>query len=198
MFKSNNTGDHITRTEAATYVEGLDGRVASLRAEGLRELEALQRRVSALETLAAELRRSQSVPSGIGRVAGTLPTRAPFEGVTKAEASSAYNALVTAGQAEFKRLNDKIDALTAQRNTTAPQATSAVTQRLLDNSGIDYAAVAFGLSQIKRDVANVVGSEARTADLAAHYAATVQYFADVFAKSDPTFDADAFKRESGV
>jgi hypothetical protein len=61
-------------------------------------------------------------------------------------------------------------------------------------NGLDYAAVAFGLSEIKRKVAQLAGGH----DLATEYAGTVQYFADVFAKADPSFDADAFRSQAGV
>lgn len=61
-------------------------------------------------------------------------------------------------------------------------------------TGVDYGAVAFGLSEIKRKVAAAgVGSA-----LQSEYVGAVQYFADVFAKSDPSFDVALFKRQSGV
>lgn len=63
-----------------------------------------------------------------------------------------------------------------------------------ERTGVDYGAVAFGLSEIKRRVAQIVSGTS----LADEYAGTVQYFADVFAKSDPSFNADEFKRAAGA
>lgn len=61
-------------------------------------------------------------------------------------------------------------------------------------TGVDYGAVAFGLAVIKRKVAAVgVGAQ-----LQSEYRRAVQYFADVFAKSDPEFDADEFRRQAGA
>lgn len=67
-------------------------------------------------------------------------------------------------------------------------------------TGVDYGAVAFGLAQIKSDVTRLVGSSVSvdTSQLTEHYRQTVQFFADVFAKSDTGFDADAFKRTAGA
>lgn len=65
--------------------------------------------------------------------------------------------------------------------------------------GVDYGAVAFGLSEIKREVTvalNASGVSAQT--LRSKFEGTVQYFADVFAKSDPGFNEAEFKRQSGV
>lgn len=65
--------------------------------------------------------------------------------------------------------------------------------------GVDYGAVAFGLSEIKREVAqalNTTGVSAQT--LTSKFEGTVQYFADVFAKSDPGFNEAEFKRQAGV
>jgi hypothetical protein len=64
-------------------------------------------------------------------------------------------------------------------------------------TGVDYGAIAFGLSEIKRKVTQVTGLR-ESGEMRREYAGAVQYFADVFAKADPQFDADAFKRQSGV
>ncbi len=60
---------------------------------------------------------------------------------------------------------------------------------------VDYGAVAFGLSEIKRKVASALPGNAY---LGGEYEGTVQYFADVFAKSDPSFNEADFKRQAGV
>ena len=60
---------------------------------------------------------------------------------------------------------------------------------------VDYAAVAFGLSEIKRKVTAQLGNGSEVTSV---YAGSVQYFADVFAKADPEFDAALFKRQAGV
>lgn len=61
-------------------------------------------------------------------------------------------------------------------------------------STLDYAAVAFGLSEIKRKVAQINGVHG----LGNEYAGAVQYFADVFAKADPAFDVEEFKRQANI
>lgn len=64
---------------------------------------------------------------------------------------------------------------------------------------VDYAAIAFGLSEIKRKVGQLVsGDGIGTSQMAGEYEGTVQYFADVFAKADPNFDEGAFKLQAGV
>lgn len=63
---------------------------------------------------------------------------------------------------------------------------------------VDYGAVAFGLSEIKRKVSTLVGFVGRGSELTGEYEGAVQYFCDVFAKSDPDFNADTFKRQAGV
>jgi len=64
--------------------------------------------------------------------------------------------------------------------------------------GVDYGAIAFGLSEIKHNVTRALSVQGGGADLAQQYEGTVQYFADVFSKSDPSFDEALFKRQSGV
>lgn len=112
-----------------------------VRAEGaaLREgITLLDERVSALESLAAQLRRSGgAVPQDVRRTEG-------------------------------------VSASTLNR--------------------VDYGAVAFGLSEIKRKVSQL----SNASRVASEYAGVVQYFADVFAKADPEFDAATFKRQAGV
>jgi len=62
-------------------------------------------------------------------------------------------------------------------------------------TGVDYGAIAFGLSEIERKITDNFGN----AD-AVHreHVGVVQYFSDVFAKSDPSFDAVDFARKSGA
>lgn len=59
-------------------------------------------------------------------------------------------------------------------------------------SGVDYGAVAFGLSEIKRKIASQFN--VTDAQMQSQWEGTVDYFADVFAKSDPGFDRAAFTR----
>lgn len=62
-------------------------------------------------------------------------------------------------------------------------------------TGVDYGAVAFGLAEIKRNVATALnGAGVSIQTLNSKYEGTVQYFADVFAKSDPQFNAAEFVR----
>lgn len=79
-----------------------------------------------------------------------------------------------------------------QRSTSAPTTAA--------RSTLDYGAIAFGLAEIKRKVAALI--QGGSADMAqearsraqAEYAGAVDYFADVFAKADPTFDRAEFCR----
>lgn len=61
-------------------------------------------------------------------------------------------------------------------------------------TGVDYGAVAFGLSEIKDKVGNILVGHAAEDDMTREYRGIVQYFSDVFAKSDPSFDAAEFAR----
>jgi hypothetical protein len=60
-------------------------------------------------------------------------------------------------------------------------------------STVDYGAIAFGLSELKREAGNL-GADVPPA----YFPGVVQYFADVFAKSDPNFDAELFTRQAGA
>lgn len=62
-----------------------------------------------------------------------------------------------------------------------------------DVAGLDYGAIAFGLSEIKRKVGSVLSGD-HVRDMAEVYKGVVDYFADVFAKSDPAFNRDEFNR----
>lgn len=110
----------------------------------------------------------------------------------KDEAREAFANLVTRVEA----LETLARTLRAQGGSTAVSETYNRPQAPVTGgtTGVDYAAVAFGLSEIKRKVAQLAGGH----DLATEYAGTVQYFADVFAKADPSFDADAFRSQAGV
>lgn len=192
MFKSNNTGDNVTRDEARQYVEGIDRRISSLRAEGAGALERLETRLRSLEGLAAELQRVRSNVARVASNVAPLPVRTPFQGVTKAEATEAYDHLLTVGEAKFNELGAKLDQIV--QALAEEYGDDDVEGDVTSASTVDYGAVAFGLSEIKRKVAANLSS----AVPASEYEGTVQYFADVFAKADPNFDADAFKVQAGV
>lgn len=80
----------------------------------------------------------------------------------------------------------------------APAARTATTTAASNTTGVDYGAVAFGLSELKRKVAALVehvrNGSFSTQEVAQDYAGAVDYFADVFAKSDPSFNRDEFNR----
>lgn len=57
-------------------------------------------------------------------------------------------------------------------------------------STLDYGAIAFGLSEIKRKLVSVIGADT----LRGEHQGAVDYFADVFAKADPEFNRDEFNR----
>lgn len=67
-------------------------------------------------------------------------------------------------------------------------------------TGVDYGAVAFGLAEIARKTSAALSAlgGAPELQLRSEYEGAVQYFADVFAKSDPSFDAAEFKRQAGA
>lgn len=79
-----------------------------------------------------------------------------------------------------------VAAVTRELSTTAARST------------LDYGAVAFGLSEIKRKVAELI--QGGSADMAyaareraaEEYVGAVDYFADVFAKADPAFNREEF------
>lgn len=101
----------------------------------------------------------------------------------------------------FANLVTRVEALEslAEQIKGSPISTPARREGVAaQRSTLDYGAVAFGLSEIKRKVSHLAESAGHTSGLRSEYADTVQYFADVFAKADPAFDAAAFKRQAGV
>lgn len=61
-------------------------------------------------------------------------------------------------------------------------------------STLDYGAIAFGLSEIKRKLSTLVDSTSARTSMTSEYTGAVDYFADVFAKADPEFDRNEFNR----
>lgn len=165
MFKSKeDMSNYITRTEAESEVERLNRRAASLEERGLAELEALNARVTALETLARQLRNSDSVR--------TQEIRLPRRPVNATSSTHDRTGLPVREHAESVQAN-RID-------TGVGRGT------------VDYGAVAFGLAEMKREIKSQFG--VTDAQMASKWAGTVKYFSDVFAKSDPAFDAAEFAR----
>jgi len=141
-------------------------------ANALTELYALRDRVSVLE--------------GLARRAGLLRTESTANRVGE---SPSY---------------DRSGMPAAAQGEDVPAGRVATPVDLSDNAAMaavrpDYAAVAFGLSEIKRKVSQVLPSlSTASVSMEDEYTGAVQYFADVFAKADPQFDADTFKRQAGV
>lgn len=203
MFNKNNGADYVTRSEGQQAI-----------ADVMSAVTALDSRVADLETLARTLRgNSASVSAPVAQrsnVAGSDVNTSVQQ--LRADARSEFDNLRRDGQREFDELRSVVQTLSAkidtavsdlvqrsQRTTQAVRQEVGVTHTDAESiSRVDYGAVAFGLSQIKRDVANVIGTEVRANDLTEHYRQTVQYFADVFAKADPAFDANAFRTQAGV
>lgn len=167
-FGRKNDEDSITREEAT---EALSGYVTKADAASVvADLAELKGRVGALETLAEQLKRSN--PAGLVSRETRSAVRED-EGVRRDPAGSVVR----------------------------PQGSPLAGQSRIDQRfTLDYDAIAFGLSEIARKVRRAVGAKGfgGSQAMADYYRETVQYFADVFAKSDPEFDADAFKRQSGV
>lgn len=112
---------------------------------------------------------------------------------------------IEAQLAEGGRRLEALEALAAQIKgspISTPARRADLPQRAPGASlGVDYGAVAFGLSQIKHDVHDLIAGAnvgTSTAELTQHYRETVQYFADVFAKADPAFNEAEFKRQAGA
>jgi hypothetical protein len=77
----------------------------------------------------------------------------------------------------------------------APESYDDSDRDVHGRSPLDYGAIAFGLSEIKRKIAAQFGA---SDELNREHAGSVQWFADVFALADPTFDMAAFTRNAGV
>ena len=139
-------GAYVTKEAAGVTVDALKAEAQGAfisRTEGEAALRALEARVVALETLASDLRRSNSAVL----TATPLPAR---EGT----------------------------------GTTSVSTT-----------GVDTGAIAFGLKEIARKVGEVLTG---TPGLDREYVGVVQYFADVLAKADSSFDEALFKQQAGV
>lgn len=95
------------------------------------------------------------------------------------------------------RVPNAVAGLPVRPASTVVRDVTGTAVRSGQRSTLDYGAVAYGLSEIKRKVAGLVGDGDASA-LRSEYAGTVQYFADVFTKADPQFDADEFKRAAGA
>lgn len=89
----------------------------------------------------------------------------------------------------LERLAQRVQGV-GLRDAAAPAASTA------DRTGgtVDYGAVAFGLSEIKRKIGPHFGNSAK---VLSEYQGAVDYFADVFAKADPNFDRVGFNERAG-
>lgn len=144
-----------------------------------RDLTDLKGRVRSLEGVANDLRRSRGE---------SLPVRA-IQGRSSADTVETYTANLPT-RTPGASLTDDLPREAVSTNTAS---------RIDRRFALDYPAVAFGLSEIKREVAvalNASGVSAQT--LTSKFAGTVQYFADVFAKNDPEFNEAEFKRQAGA
>lgn len=167
--QDSNAGAYVTRAEAQPV---------------LTEIANLKDRVSALEALARRLQGGGAIlTDATGELRVTRnSTPEPVDADTEA-----YHTYDRSGLNAAARGEDVPNGRVAE----TPSRSASVSGRVI---GVDYGAIAFGLSEIKRKVGQVVtGSE-----MISEYRGAVQYFADVFAKSDPAFDADEFKRQAGA
>lgn len=122
------------------------------RAEFLRELAEINRRIQGLYNLADRLGYTVDVPE-----AESVP-----------EAQSDH------------------DAPSVVNNSAAPVEGLS--------SGVDYAAVAYGLTSLKADIVGALGA---SAELNRRYAQAVDWFASCFA-GDASFNGTDFRRAAGV
>lgn len=200
MFDRNKSGDYVTREQAESYVADLKRQAQNSfvsqedAATFTAALNAVEARVQELENLARTLRGS-GVAQSTERVAQATPRHA--DALTKSDAEQALAALKREGAEQFRQLNAKLDESVRSILRTQDYAEAVEMGRDPHETsvqGVDYGAVAFGLSEIKRNVSNA----ATIPGAKEFYEGAMQYFADVFAKSDPSFDADAFKLQAGV
>lgn len=171
------SAEYVNRTEAEPYRQ---------------ILMDLTVRVEVLEALADQL--------GGGSVVNTPRVPTPVSNaLTRSDAERALTQLRQSTAEQFRLLDAKLDNLTRPA-TTERASRPDLPVRTSVSSGVDYGAFAYGLSCVKRDVKNHFDNEGveYCGELDTHYRTTVQYFADVFAKSDPSFDEATFKRQSGV
>lgn len=202
MFDRNKSGDYVTRVEADDYIRDLKRQAGNSfvsrddAATYSRALNALEERVQELENLASQVRQGGASARTVSTpVAGRVSAS---DALTKSDAEQALAQLKREGAEQFRQLGAKIDALTADQPVNyVPTDERGETS---DRSAVDYGAIAYGLSEIKNAVQSELGNAhlgggVRISD---YYRGAVQYFADVLAKSDASFDADAFKRQSGV
>ncbi len=87
---------------------------------------------------------------------------------------------------------------THARWDTAGARAQTVTVGTPAGTVVDARAIAFGLSEVKREVSSVISTGVDRDEVARTYKGIVQYFSDVLAKSDPAFDADLFARQAGA
>lgn len=186
--------EYLTRAEATEAV-----------ASCTRMIESLDQRLNALEELARQLRR------GSAMAAEAQVSAAPSvqsDALTRTEAQSALRELERVGAAEFRQTRNQISELSEHLDRKVNDAVAKVVEQarwtrtaMSDDGdvrtapGIDYGAVAFGLSEIAAKVRGHLGGPQELVD---HYREAVQYFADVFAKADATFNEAEFKRQAGV
>lgn len=187
--------DKISYAELQNYARNYVKRddVEIYRDDLSRALAALDGRVSELENIARTLRSAQSADTQAraveeranvamradARTGATAP-------LTKRDAEVALADLRRDGEAQFRALHERIASAVTRLGAGQTVAASDLPRRTPGASlTVDYGAIAYGLSELK----------SRLTD---DYPAVVQYFADVFAKADPSFDMDAFERQAGV
>ncbi len=171
MF-NRNSSDALTKAEAQAYA-------GELRSEALNTFvskEDAQAYAEALKALDDRVTTLEALASELRR--NGTPA-----------AASADERDETAEQPRRTEVRGSYDGITGGSRASAPARAVAST------TGVDYGAIAFGLAEIKRNVVAQFGHER---EVATKFVGTVQYFADVFAKSDPNFDQAMFKRQSGV
>ena len=99
------------------------------------------------------------------------------------------------------RLGYTVDIPAVQSNpesvptaVTPTRRVETVTQSNGQTAGVDYSAVAYGLTSLRNDITEALGS---SQEITRRYAATVDWFVSCFA-GDASFDADTFRRNAGV
>lgn len=186
--------EYVTRTEAGEY-----------RAAIAVDLASVGQRLARLEELARQLRTgSQMAQEAQVAAAPSVPSDA----LTLRDASVALDGLKSEGLAQFRQTRDEIAELSAYLGRKIDDAARAVIGQAsatdavrADDNGVrltqdvDYGAVAFGLSEIAAKVRGQIGAPQELVD---YYRESVQFFADVFAKSNSAFDEAEFKRQAGA
>jgi hypothetical protein len=129
------------------------------------------------------------------QVENTFVTREEFR-----EAIADLRARVTGLENLANRLGYAVDVPETETvpesvsDADAPSVSSNGSAPAVTGSGVDYPAVAFGLTSLRDEIRGALGS---SPELSRRYSDAVAWFVSCFS-GDPAFDADTFRQQAGV